>query len=381
MSITGNLKTMELAELLQWLSGSMKTGTLVVENGKIQKQIFFRDGMIVSSASTDAREHLGAFLVSHGFITDRELTQAMQMQESNKMLLGKILVTIGAISEPDLHRMLRLKAEESIYDVFNWPEGAFRFIDQQLPNANMVPIAIDVPGLVLEGMQRLDEWRRIREHIPSADAIPVTVGEIDEHLLSEGAPQILGLVDDDRTVAEICKLTHSSEFHVCRILFRQLQSGRLKVVRSRAQPAAAPSAGASTGNGSTSAVTADALLVASQQHLQKGELEGALRHIRAARALEPDSKKLGAEAQKLEDQIRGEIEKAGISPSVVPVLARTMEELTKLNISPQEGFLLTRLNGSYDIQSILKISSMNALDAQLAVWKLLRAGHIRLEKR
>ena len=53
MSITGNLKTMELAELLQWLSGAMKTGTLVVENGKVTKQIFFREGMIVSSASTD----------------------------------------------------------------------------------------------------------------------------------------------------------------------------------------------------------------------------------------------------------------------------------------------------------------------------------------
>ncbi len=31
MSITGNLKTMELAELLQWLSGARKTGTLVVD--------------------------------------------------------------------------------------------------------------------------------------------------------------------------------------------------------------------------------------------------------------------------------------------------------------------------------------------------------------
>ena len=223
MSITGNLKTMELAELLQWLSGAQKTGTLVVENGKVTKQIFFRDGMIVSSASTDPKEHLGAFLVSHGFITDAELGQAIRMQESNKMLLGKILSTIGAISEQDVHRMLRLKAEESIYDVFSWPEGDFRFLDQKLPTANMVPISIDVTGLVLEGMQRFDEWKRIRGIVPSPDSIPVAVAEFDEKVLTEGAPQILSLIDDDRTVAEICKLTHSSEFHVCRILFRQVQ--------------------------------------------------------------------------------------------------------------------------------------------------------------
>ena len=63
------------------------------------------------------------------------------------------------------------------------------------------------------------------------------------------------------------------------------------------------------------------------------------------------------------------------------MLARTMEELTQLKISPQEGFLLTRLNGSYDVQSIVKISSMNPLDAQIAVWKLLQGRPLRLDKR
>lgn len=379
MSITGNLKTMELAELLQWLSGAMKTGTLVVENTRVTKQIFFRDGMIVSSASTDPREHLGAFLVSHGFITDAELGQAIRMQESNKMLLGKILSTIGAISETDLHRMLRLKAEESIYDVFNWPEGDFRFLDQQLPTANMVPIAIDVTGLVLEGMQRFDEWKRIREVVPSSSSVPVAVGAFDEKVYTEGAAQILSLIDDDRSVADICKLTHSSEFHVCRILYRQVHAGRLKLIRPRGVAAPEPAAAAGPPS-SPPVITPEALALIAQQSLQKNEFEAALRHMRAARALDPDSRKLAAEAEKIEEKIRQAVEKAGVLPTSVPVLARTMEELTQLKISPQEGFLLTRLNGFYDLKSIVNISSMNPLDAQLAVWKLLKAGHIRLDK-
>ncbi len=366
---------MELAELLQWLSGAMKAGTLVVENGKVTKQIFFREGLIVSSASTDPREHLGAFLVSHGFITEAELGQAIRMQESNKMLLGKILSTIGAISEQDLDRMLRLKAEESIYDVFTWPEGEFRFLDQQLPSANMVPISIDVAALVLEGMQRFDEWKRIREVVPSPHSVPVAVGSYYEKVMTEGAHQILALIDDDRTVADICKLTHSNEFHVCRILFRQVQAGRLKIVRPRSAVAAEPVTVAAA-----LAVTPDALLAVAHQALQKNEFETALRHMRAARALDPDSRKLAGEADKIEEKIRTAVEKSGVSPTSIPVLARTMEELTQLKISPQEGFLLTRLNGTYDLQSIVKISSMNPLDAQVAVWKLLTAGHIRLEK-
>lgn len=383
MGITGNLKTMELAELLQWLSQSQKTGTLVVDNGQVQKQIFFRDGMIISSASTDPREHLGAFLVSHGFITDLELKQAVKMQESNKMLLGKILTTIGAISEQDLHRMLRLKAEEGIYDVFTWPEGAFRFLDNQLPAHNMVPIALDVPAIVLEGMQRLDEWRRIREEIPHLGCIPIGIGPWEESVMTEGARQILALVDDQRTIEEICKATHSSEFHVCRILFRQVRAGRLKVVKLRrpegapmpegqaAAPAAAPAG----------VPTAEVLLDAARQLVTRGDLEAGLRHLRAARALDPDSRSLETEAAKLEAEIRKTIEEAGVRSEAVPVLARKMEELAQLRLTPQEGFLLTRIDGSSSLQSILKLTPLAPLEAQLLFWKLHRAGHVTLKAR
>ena len=33
MSITGNLRTLEFAELLQWLAQGQKTGALVIDNG------------------------------------------------------------------------------------------------------------------------------------------------------------------------------------------------------------------------------------------------------------------------------------------------------------------------------------------------------------
>jgi len=373
MSITGNLKTMELSELLQWLAGAMKTGTLVVENGTVTKQVFFRDGTIISTASTDKREHLGAFLVNNGLVTEEELTQAIRMQESNKMLLGKILSTIGAISEPDLDRMLRLKAEESIYDVFNWKEGAFRFLDRQLPTSNMVPMALDVAAVVLEGMHRLDEWRRIRERIPSIDCVPVSLPPFDERVMNDGAPRILAMVNDDRTIAEICRLTNSSEFHVGRILIRQAEVGRLKLVKPRPS-AAAP-------DKPPEGLNSDALLAAGKAASDRGDLDTALRFLRASRALDPENRRVTTEVEKVEDSVRAKVEVAGVVPASVPVLARTLEELTQLKISPQEGFLLTRFNGAYDLQSIVKMSSMPPLDVQVAVWKLLQAGHVKLEKR
>ena len=139
MGITGNLKTMQLGELLQWLSLGSKTGTLLIDGHGVEKRVYFQDGRIASTSSSDQREYLGHFLVSHGFITEEELKMAMEVQEESQILLGKILVMINAIAESDLLRLMKKKAEESIYDIFLWTEGDFEFVEDQMPDQKMVP--------------------------------------------------------------------------------------------------------------------------------------------------------------------------------------------------------------------------------------------------
>ena len=379
MGIEGNLRTMELAELLQWLSQAQKTGTLVVDYGRLKKQIIFKDGRILSSSSTDPREHLGSILVSHGFITDAQLGQAVALQKANKTLLGKLLVMIGAIAEPDLTRMLRFKAEESVYDTFTWPEGDFKFLDGELPAPEtIVPMSLDVQAIVLEGMQRLDEGRRIKEAIPSFLAVPVAVAAWDESEMTELDVHVLALVDDERSVEELSVAAHSSEFHVSRVLLRQLQSGRLKLVRPKTVTTECP-VPAALAPPSPPAISAEILLQEARQRLAKGELESALHHARAARALEPDNRKTGTAAAQVEDGVKKELDKAAINPKDVPMLARPMEELTKLKLTPQEGYLVTRIDGTQSLDALSKSGPMPPLDMKLLFVKLLRDGHIRMK--
>jgi len=160
MSITGNLRTLEFAELLQWLAQGQKTGALVVENGKAQKRIYFKGGRIISSESNNSSEHLGTFMVREGLLDEETLARALKLQESTQILLGKVLVTLGTISEDELTRILQRKTEESLYELFNWTEGDFKFVPDDLPKLPMVPIEIDVTNVVLEGAKRFDEARR-----------------------------------------------------------------------------------------------------------------------------------------------------------------------------------------------------------------------------
>ncbi len=373
MGIVGNLRTMQLEELLQWLSQSRKTGTLEIKTDKVEKKVFFNEGQIVSTASTRPEEYLGHFLVSHGLISESALAKAMELQEATGMLLGKILVTKEIIKEADLHQMLKLKSEESIYDIFAWPEGDFRFLDDVLPPANaMVPMVLDITAILMEGVQRVDEFRRIRQLIPSQDAIPVQIYEWELKHPDPGTMQVLDLVNDERTVEEIRLQTHSSEFHVCKILYDQWAKGRLKVIKPRSRE--------QTGSHNTvnGPLTGETLLAAGKKYLDEHDYEHALRHLRAARSLDPENQDIHEALTHGEKSIRQAIESSGVSLTSIPSLAISFDQLTSAKISPQEGFMLTRLNGTYDIQSILKITPMPQLDALLVFWKLKKGGFIKV---
>lgn len=380
MAITGNLKTMELAELLQWLSQGRKTGTLYLDDGKVEKRIFFKDGTIVSSAASDPKEYLGHFLVSHGYIDELTLAKAVEMQEENRMLLGKILLTIGAIEEEHLNKMLKLKAEESIYELFTWQEADFRFADGELPDYQMVSVNLSVTGLVLEGHRRVDEWKQIRQHIPNPEVVPVSVKELIADEADPGVENILSLVDDDRTVQEIALQTHSGEFHVCRVLFHQIRAGRLKVVRPRQVQVAVASQPGNSESGGLKTPNSETLLGIAEALIEERRFDLALRHLRAAKSLDPNGVKVQQLVSGYENKIQRAISEKGIKLTSVPLLCSNPDELSTLDISPQEGFVLTRVNGSYDIQTILKITPVPPLEAQVVFWKLLEGGHIELRE-
>ena len=373
MSITGNLQTMQLSEVLQWLGHTAKTGVLVLSNGSVEKRITFTRGEVVMTASTDPKEYLGHFLVSHGLIDEVTLAKAIRMQDKDKMLLGKVLVTIGALKESQLDRMLRLKLEESVYEIFTWPSGDFRFIDEDLDQSSIIPLKFHVNALALEGSRRADEWQRLRETIPSKDCVAVTTGPLTAAEGDAVAHRILALVNDDRTVEEIALHAHASEFHVYRVLASQVEPGSLKLIR----PRLASTQGDAPANGATELDSAG-LLKKAESLLESDEYEQAMGHFRAALNLDPHNEKIRTRTATVEAEIEKRLRGEGLHPDSVPRLEQTMEELAQLQISPHEGFILSRVNGTYDIRTILKISPMPSIDALLVFRRLRTAGHIDL---
>ncbi|MFI5169569.1 MAG: DUF4388 domain-containing protein, partial [Vicinamibacterales bacterium] len=156
MSLRGDLRTMALPDVLQWIATGQKTGTLHVERRSVQKRIILREGNIFSSWSNDPRESLGQFLIRLRLVTEEQLFRALLTQEEKGRLLGSILVADGVLGEEELKRALKAKGEEAVFDLFLWPSGQFEFREGEFPDDILITFESPVTPVILEGIRRVD---------------------------------------------------------------------------------------------------------------------------------------------------------------------------------------------------------------------------------
>jgi uncharacterized protein DUF4388 len=367
--LTGSLKTMSLPDLLQWAASGRKTGTLSLKSGPLHKKIYFQDGAIIGSSSNDTREFLGQFMLSEGIITEHQLKDAFDLQAQTKVMLGRILVRKGLVSEAKVSEILRLKAEETIYSLFLWSDSDFVFMENELPPGDQVLISVRVQDVLMEGLRRYDTSKKIRQVLPhSGVVLRKTAKPLPPEIVSKAFPKrIYDTVDSRRTLADITLETHASEYNVCQVLYVMVQKGYLEVGKRPApaaprQPADSP----------------EALMDAAKELIKSGDSEGALVILEKARRTAGKNPEMNALIQVAEEHFIDKAYRHYLPPKKIPVLKKPLESLMNQDLSPEEGFLVSRVNGSWDLRSIISISPLREVDALRAFKKLRERGIIDL---
>jgi len=358
MAIHGTLTTMSVPDLLQFLAVGRKTGSLKLISGRVVKQIHFEDGVIVGSFSNDPNEYFGQVLIHYGKLTEARLQEAMEVQRQEGGRLGEILISKGIVAEADVLEILRTRTLEIIYDLFLWNEAQFEFFDNDPFSADMIRINVQPTSVIMEGIYRLDEWSRYRELIPSDRCIMELVPGWTKSLgVSKEVRMILYFLEKRITVAEICYNMHSSAFHVYAQLHQLVSDGVARVAGEAPKP---PEPADDPANLPT---TVSELLWAARSEYDEGKPELALPLIH--KILEQEPKNAGAQAllPVAEEALVKQIYATDFSRQAVPKLLVPLETMAFDNIGSQEGFMLSRINGEWDIESILSICPFRDADS------------------
>ena len=362
MALNGDLSTMGLEDIFQWLAVGKKTGVLELRGSLHTKRVAFHEGRITSIWSSDPREYLGQYLLAFNRITEEQLRDALDTQEDEQQLLGRILVNRQLVTEAEIRRIVQMKVEESVYDTFLWSVGSFEFHDGAGSHQKSMLLSLDVTGIVLEGARRLDDWKRIRKIIRGGDAVLSPISEaIAERLpLATEDADILSRLDGFKRVDQLVLDMRMPEYKINKLLFDLHEKGLVRIVSS----------GGNLGeNPSLQLQRARALV--EKQKLQEAQEE--LRRILKDQPRHLDANKMMAVVQDL-------LEEKLLDQELIPELAVSLDELMTTNLGPNEAFLASRVNGLWSIKDILSIAPFQPDECLGIFSKLLKRGILKTTK-
>lgn len=201
MSFTGKLEHLPIADVIQLLHSTRKSGILRFASRKGESQLVFKDGYIVSANHLNSSVRIGKILVDLKIISPETLSQALQAQlraGKDRRPLIVTLIEMGAVKEEDAYKGLEQLIELTVVEILTWKKGTFAL--DVLPSAvsneyHYYPerisreINVNTQGILMESLRIYDEKMRDGElkdeELPEEEVLTILADEQGDSGLAE----------------------------------------------------------------------------------------------------------------------------------------------------------------------------------------------------
>ncbi|MEZ0230571.1 MAG: DUF4388 domain-containing protein, partial [Planctomycetota bacterium] len=243
MGLKGSVKAFSLDQLFEFLAASGHLGTLrVTHKSTAAKTIYlYQGGIYVERSEWSYR--LGDVLIRFGHINRQQLEAALGKQkDSPDRRLGDILCELGFVTNAVILQARRKQVEEEIFDLFSWEDAFFEFDKDKVPDKfdervkDPEEFRFDVRAILMEATRRLDEWKRIHEHVPSLKRLylpedkdrETSTKRVLKAFKEAKVNADLAVFDGRRAVEELSRTFGLSTFETLSLLARFVANGDIR---------------------------------------------------------------------------------------------------------------------------------------------------------
>ncbi len=244
MALKGNLKDFGITQLLNLINLARKTGTLYLENPHNKAYLCFREGALVYAAADGQELALLPLLQKAGKLTaEQARVIATNMGSKPDRDVALMLIQSGHVQQQELVQLVRQHITDTVYSVFSWNAGTFRFEPNELPIQGKLVSSIALENVIMEGSRRLKEWERLQEEIPSLDVALKFAEKPNTPLrdvnLTVEEWRVISFVNPRNAIRQIAQYNNMSEFQIRKIVYGLLQAGLVEIIRPPRQMAEA----------------------------------------------------------------------------------------------------------------------------------------------
>jgi competence protein ComGC len=258
MALEGSIQDFGLTEIFQLILIQKKEGILTLAQEAAIVCVHFKEGQIVRAGDENEDETFGNVLIKSRKMTTDQLKKGLMQHKTKKQPLADTLVDLGYIPAAEIKKLHRLIAEETIFQLFKWKTGEYKFEQKEvLYNPELIePLSTEFT--LMEAMRQIDEWPLLLKKIPSKETVvelipaenlqptdseqeeksdPPIQDPSSESFASLAEPGDAGeeinpftqWIDGKRTVQEIIDLSEMGAFSVYKGLADLLSEGKVKI--------------------------------------------------------------------------------------------------------------------------------------------------------
>ncbi len=348
MGIQGNLSTMSLPDVLQWVGQGSQSGHLNIVNLDQRRTLYLDQGALISATSNDPRHRLPHVLAQRKLITERQQQLLRILHEAIKDPYEALIRDLNLLTANDLRQIITENMIEMVYELFTWNEGAFVFRKGQGEMPESFADRIELNQLIIEGCRRMDDWERFRTEIESDELVfrrTDSPAKPDDKSLS-GICGILELLDGRKSLAEIIDFGAFSAYRVFGALYEAKRRGLVELV------------GRDTTFGRIRGVRS-LVDLAHRLYSERAYIQ-ALEEVDKALKMGGENEDVLELKRRILSAKRREIAelfgKNGMVPQVI--LLPSAPDFPINQITPQEGFVLSRINGVSSLSELMRISAV-----------------------
>jgi hypothetical protein len=362
MSLRGALSTMSAEDVLEWVARRKLSAPITFERRGIVRSLVVEEGDVVWASSNRRDEQLGVILVRSGYIAERALADALEARAETGVPLGKVLLMSGLITETDLVDILSTKIRETVTDIITWHDGQFDIVPRTQPQAGVVAqLTIDVCLEVAR--RRTSRMTEIMGILGSDDATFFVPPDASPPAPSDDVVdpiKVWSLAGDRHAAGHIAAAFSGERFATYDRLAEMVHAGQLVIDRRQRER-------------TNSAVE---LAAGARGRLRHGDRAGALAMARQALHQDPSDPEVRKTFAQIERARVAEIAKQLLSRHRVP--RRVKDPTHALGLSDTEIELAGRVDGCWDLLSLVRSSGVREAEALLAFAHLAEVGVLEL---
>jgi hypothetical protein len=363
MSLRGSLGTMSAEDVLEWVGRRKLSAPITFERRGLARSLVAEDGQIVWASSNRRDEQLGVILVKSGFVAERALADALEARAETGVPLGKVLLMSGLITEADLVDILATKIRETVTDVITWHDGQFDVVPRTQPSTGVIAqLAIEICLTVAR--RRATRMTEIMGILGADDVMFYVPPDAAPPPASEGdvvdVMKIWSLAGDRHTAADIAAAFAGERFVTYEKLADMVQAGQLVIDRRQRER-------------TNSAVE---LAAGARGRLRHGDRAGALAMASQALHQDPSDPEVRKTFAQVERARVAEVAKRLLSQHRVP--KRVKDPSASLGLSNAEIELANRVDGRWDLLSLVRSAGIREAEALLAFNRLAELGIVDL---